>query len=109
MPHKDPREFKRYHAEYRSYKRSVAKRTYTNNGGEWKCAFCGVTWEDGFQLDIHHKDQDHTNNEFNNLVCLCSQCHNELHTKWYKHVIPSLITGMIREKTIDWRDGHVID
>ena len=30
-------------------------------------------------LDIHHVDRNHSNNEFYNLMVLCSNCHREEH------------------------------
>lgn len=78
------------------------KRVYTKNGGVWNCAMCGATHEDGVQLDIHHKDQNRYNNNFNNLVCLCKQCHDGLHMKWRREVIPRVITELIRNGDIDW-------
>ena len=109
MPYKDPEKQKIYHYEYRKYRRSVPKRVFTTNGGVWECEICGASREDGAQLDIHHKDQDSINNAFENLSCLCSVCHRELHTRWYKIVIPNMVTEAIRNGPLDWRDGHVID
>ena len=85
------------------------KRAYTDNGGVWMCYYCGTTMEDGVELHIHHKDQDPTNNSFENLVCLCEQCHlGVLHRRWNNVVIPELIRrgivdweGNIREESVD--------
>lgn len=77
------------------------KRIYTNGGGIWACLECNATREDGVQLHIHHKDQDHSNNEFSNLVCLCSKCHKDLHARWRNQTIPYLI-----KYHMNWR-GHI--
>lgn len=77
------------------------KRIYTNGGGIWACFECNATRENGVQLDIHHKDQNHSNNEFSNLVCLCSKCHKDLHERWRNQTIPYLI-----KYHMNWR-GHI--
>lgn len=44
-----------------------------------KCEICGSTKN----LDIHHKDRDYTNNNLDNLQCLCRSCHNKIHRVTY--------------------------
>jgi endogenous inhibitor of DNA gyrase (YacG/DUF329 family) len=48
-----------------------------------KCVRCGY---DEFEcgLDIHHKDEDCSNNDIDNLISLCSCCHRGLHNKKWK-------------------------
>lgn len=76
------------------------KRVFTNGGGIWKCAICKSTWNDGIELHIHHKDQDRSNNEFENLVCLCEKCHfGNIHNKWLNETIPALIHAGI----VSWK------
>jgi len=41
-----------------------------------KCSCCG--WAG--LCDIHHIDEDHTNNEPNNLQVLCPNCHRGIHS-----------------------------
>lgn len=41
-----------------------------------RCATCGCIDQ---VLQIHHKDEDYTNNETDNLVCLCVPCHAAVH------------------------------
>lgn len=42
-----------------------------------KCINCG-----GIEnLEIHHKDHDHNNNELNNLELFCKSCHRREHTR----------------------------
>jgi Zn finger protein HypA/HybF involved in hydrogenase expression len=45
---------------------------------EYKCAKCGCDghWQNGeIKLEIHHRDGNNHNNEINNLVYLCPNCH----------------------------------
>ena len=49
----------------------------------YTCQNCGKTQEQnlkelGRKLDIHHIDNDDTNNDSNNLVTLCKSCHSLL-------------------------------
>lgn len=50
---------------------------------ELKCKRCGF---DEFKecVDVHHIDGDHTNNDKNNLMPLCSCCHRALHIGLWK-------------------------
>ena len=73
---------------------------YEDSGKEWKCEVCGLC--DVSNLQIHHKDQNNTNNDIENLVCLCGSCHTKLHNKWQNKVIPMLINSGI----ISW-DGEI--
>lgn len=79
----------------------VLRRIYTDGGGVWICYKCKSTWADGVQLDVHHKDHNKNNNSFENLVCLCKECHDCLHTRWVNEIIPRLI----RDGVVDW-DGE---
>lgn len=81
------------------------KRVYTDGGGVWKCFYCGATHEDGVELHIHHKNQDRTDNSFDNLVCLCADCHlGILHSRWNSVTIPTLI----RRGIVDW-EGNIME
>lgn len=42
-----------------------------------KCESCSLTeWQNlDIPLEVHHKDGDRTNNEFDNLQLLCCNCH----------------------------------
>ena len=48
---------------------------------ENKCERCGITeWMgDDVPLELHHLDENHHNNNLDNLVILCSNCHAQLH------------------------------
>lgn len=41
------------------------------------CELCGSTQN----IDIHHKDEDYTNNNIDNLQSLCRSCHMKQHKK----------------------------
>ena len=45
---------------------------------ENKCEICGVSIWQGVQLplELHHKDGNHFNNNFDNLQILCPNCHS---------------------------------
>lgn len=100
MPYKDPdkrREFaKKYYSspEQKVKKREYDKRRYTDTknrykesrsehtyphryqyNGEWVCTECGSSQD----LVIHHIDHDHSNNNPDNLQCLCVSCHSKHH------------------------------
>ena len=45
---------------------------------EYKCSKCGCDghWQDGIiKLEVHHKDGDNHNNERDNVIYLCPNCH----------------------------------
>lgn len=44
---------------------------------EHKCAICGWN-KDERVLEVHHIDEDRTNNSLNNLIILCPICHKYL-------------------------------
>lgn len=58
-------------------------RHWTSNGSgrryRWHkallCQRCGFVPEHRGQLDVHHKDGDHSNNDPSNLETLCANCH----------------------------------
>lgn len=44
------------------------------------CEVCGLTpFFPNWALDVHHRDEDKTNNDPENLMTLCASCHRELH------------------------------
>ena len=119
--YKDPIKQKEYYAEYRrthkNHKREYDitrglphKRVYSDNGGVWECALCRKTREDKAELHIHHKDFNNHNNDFNNLVCLCRSCHEEVHRQWIKNVKTLTDLGItdwagnICQQTIETKD-----
>lgn len=60
--HKDARR------DYRRHKKDFCERSQ-----------CSSTIEDIAQLDIHHRDNDHDNNNPSNLETLCANCHRLAH------------------------------
>ena len=42
-----------------------------------KCAVCGWAENENI-LEVHHRDENHSNNDINNLVILCPICHKYL-------------------------------
>lgn len=87
---------------YHAHRSSVHKRVYDDEIGVWICQFCGAR-EGEIQLDVHHVNQDRSNNNPSNLVCLCKNCHQKLHQRWSTEVIPSLIDKGI----VDWQ-GNIL-
>lgn len=41
------------------------------------CEICGATKD----LEVHHKDKNHSNNNPNNLMTVCSSCHQKVHNQ----------------------------
>lgn len=44
-----------------------------------ECEVCGYRPMFKMSLDVHHRDEDKSNNEPENLMTLCASCHRELH------------------------------
>lgn len=61
-------------SQYNSYK-SSKKHLITERSH--RCELCGLAdWrESPIPLEVHHKDGNRTNNEYNNLQLLCPNCH----------------------------------
>jgi predicted HNH restriction endonuclease len=45
------------------------------------CVLCGFIPVDSCQLDVHHVDHNHHNNDPNNLQTVCANCHRLIHKK----------------------------
>jgi hypothetical protein len=43
------------------------------------CEKCGFVAIHPCQLDVHHKDHNHKNNDKSNLITLCANCHRLEH------------------------------
>lgn len=74
---------KRYHAkpEVQERKRAYME-TYRRPWREHVglvCEECGFEATEKRQMDVHHKDEDRTNNDPSNLVTLCPPCHRLRH------------------------------
>ena len=66
---------------------------YRRNALEYygnSCSVCGYE-EDTDLLEVHHIDEDRTNNELNNLIVLCCMCHKKLTMGTYELVNRSCI------------------
>ena len=48
-----------------------------------ECAICGYN-EDEDILEVHHINENHSDNELNNLIILCPICHKKLTSKKYR-------------------------
>lgn len=67
----------------RRYRRKWRKKIYIKaKYGKYKlthCELCGFKAFDRCQLDVHHVDGNHHNNDPNNLQTLCANCHRLVH------------------------------
>lgn len=61
-------------------KRQLKKAKYRKGMGV-SCERCGFVAVHPAQLDVHHKDLNHSNNEKENLETLCANCHRLEHVK----------------------------
>jgi hypothetical protein len=48
-----------------------------------KCERCGYN-EYAMCIDVHHIDENHSNNDPSNLIQLCAICHRLLHNNMWK-------------------------
>ena len=58
------------------------KRGYLHILHDSKCQLCNYK---SISNEVHHKDHDNCNNELDNLILLCKQCHEIIHKG--KHII----------------------
>ncbi len=69
------------------------------------CEICGATKD----LEVHHKDKNHSNNNPNNLMTVCSSCHQQIHhqslTSLYGDKIIA-ITELGEEEVFDLEIGN---
>lgn len=49
---------------------------------EHKCCVCGYD-EDERILEVHHIDENHSNNDISNLCLLCPTCHRKITLQYY--------------------------
>lgn len=59
--------------------RAQAEKLLLRAGVPKRCARCGT--EEGW-IEIHHLDEDYTNNVLENLQWLCRSCHMSVHFGW---------------------------
>lgn len=58
---------------------TLIKRLFKEGLKQRKCEICGITKWMGKEItfQLHHKDEDHRNNELTNLQVLCPNCHSQ--------------------------------
>lgn len=78
----------------------------------WECQECGMSQEKCIvmfnrQLSVHHKDENgltvskkEKNNDLDNLITLCTRCHNLLHRKINKERI---FGNLLKQDDSDWK------
>lgn len=69
--------------DWTNYKRIVYLKKHLISSRRRKCERCGrKTWKKAqIPLDVHHIDEDRTNNKLDNLLLVCPNCHYQLHSK----------------------------
>jgi hypothetical protein len=72
---------------------AVGYRTIALRCWEHKCAICGFDKI----IAIHHVDENHSNNNPVNLIPLCPNHHEMMHSKWKPDVKP-LVDMLVKEK-----------
>ena len=65
---------------YRSQCQACLSKPYHIHKGDI-CEKCGFVAEHRCQLDVHHIDGNHENDEISNLQTLCANCHRLIHSK----------------------------
>lgn len=60
----------------------------------WKqeCAICGFDKI----VAVHHIDENHDNNDPHNLIPLCPNHHEMVHSKWKKEMLPLIQEALIK-------------
>lgn len=54
------------------------------------CELCGFIPKHACQMDIHHIDENHTNNDPVNIKVLCANCHRLQHCKISQNILNSV-------------------
>jgi predicted nucleic acid-binding Zn ribbon protein len=83
--------------ESSSDSRSVAYRSTCFHYHEKKCVVC----PEAIMVEVHHMDEDHTNNNPENLIPLCPTHHQYWHSR-HRH----LIEDRVRNYLNLWKDGR---
>ena len=63
---------------YRNAHRRERRKPYVVHKGD-QCEECGFLPRHPRQLDVHHLDGDHSNNDPSNLQTICANCHRLVH------------------------------
>lgn len=72
---------------------NVGKETYRDicfKSKKHECVYCG----EKELVDVHHLDEDKTNNVIENLIPLCPTHHRYMHTKRLKQKVLDVIRGV---------------
>lgn len=63
---------------------------------------CCICQTPGKTAQIHHIDHDSSNNDFNNLIVVCLECHSDIHTK--KSFGRNWTVGQLKKYKDEWTD-----
>ena len=72
---------------------AVHYRTIAFNHWEHECAICGFDKI----VAVHHIDENHDNNHPHNLIPLCPNHHEMVHSKWKDEILPT-INSLVESK-----------
>lgn len=61
-------------------------RDYIRERDNHICQVCGTKSSNGWELDVHHRDGDITNNDPSNLITLCRTCHRAIEGRGRKEI-----------------------
>jgi len=84
----------RYKPHCRQCHRGKYEKPWLQSRGS-ECEQCGHTPMFKRGLDVHHRDGDNTNNDVDNLMTLCANCHRDME-------------GLIYELEGDWEKAETI-
>ena len=76
-----------------SFKGEIYRKMLLASGAEKKCKICGKTEK----LHVHHLDGNHKNNNINNLVWLCTNCHYNIAHKYSRDDKGRLVKAEINQ------------
>lgn len=62
------------------------------------CEICGFVAKDPMQLDIHHMDENHHNNDPKNLQTVCGNCHRLIHYKTAEELDAIRQAGLLQRR-----------
>lgn len=80
--------------KYKSY------RTMCFKNWEKKCLICGFDCV----VEVHHLNHNHSDNRLENLIPLCPNHHQMLHTKKYSDMVKNEISKLISQRTLILND-----